>query len=334
MCAAAAFGLMARYVSPLVFWPPAVAALLLPPLLLLTSVILIFFLLRKQWRSALHPALVLCFAVPVLNYLLAWSSPAAVAADTPTLVVVTGNQRAFRSSDRETVDTTRVEEAVGSFGADILLLQEALPSRYRQSFIPTIRRAGKFADRHQQAGTTIATYANGLAPVSSHFVSPNEYNGFVVSDIETALGKIRIINAHLESNQISDMSEHISSQESIGDRTETFGKMLQGYGRASRARARQATEIRKAVEESPYPVVLGGDFNDVPSSYTYREMLSPRLRDAWSVAGSGLGPTFTGKLPGLRIDYFLVDTSLQVVNIERLAARWSDHRPVRLTVAR
>ena len=332
----AAFGLLARYLSPELFWPPAVFVLLLPFLLLLTLVYALYCLLRRRWSSIWWPALVLSGSLPVLALLLATgkSGTATTISPGPQLTIVTGNQRIFRTADFTTVDSATVYEQFAAFGADVLLLQEVLPIRYPQSFIPSIHRASGLADRHQQLGTTLATYGDGITEVSTHFLPPNEYNGFVVSDIPTALGTIRFVNAHLESNKISDLSERVGGTASLTDQGETVLRMLRGYGHATRRRAEQAAEIRRVVEESPYPVIVGGDFNDVPSSYTYRALLSPRLRDSWLKRGRGLGTTFTGRLPGLRIDYLLVDTSLQVRQIERLGAEWSDHRPLRVMVGR
>ena len=333
---ATGFGLLARYVSPHTFWPPAVVALLLPLLLLFTLLFALLQLLRGRWRTVIFPALVLLAAVPILGRLFAWPEPIpTLPPDSPTLTLLTGNQRFFRSADGADADTSRVGRSFRRYSVDIALLQEVRTAKYRLDYIPQVQSADHLHERHQQEGTLIATYGTAPEPISASFVPPNEYNGFIVTDLPTAIGKLRIINAHLETNRISNLAEDMGGgSKSLGDRLKTFGRMLAGYSRATRVRAQQADAIRAAVNESPYPVILGGDFNDVPSSYAYNRILSPRLRDAWSVQGSGLGATFTGPLPGLRIDYFLVDTSLTIVDIERLAPQWSDHRPLRLTVAR
>lgn len=332
----AAFGLLARYVSPEVFWPPAVVTLLLPFLLLLTILHLTFLLLKRRWRLSVLPLTVVAFAIPVMGKL--FSLPGSVGSplndDAPTFTVVTGNQRMFRSADGVPVDTARVYEAVKNYGADALLLQEVLPTRYPQDNTHQVKMAGGYTRRQQLDRTTIATYGTRLEEIEYFFTPPNEYNGYLVSDVETPLGKLRIVNAHLESNNISGMSDRISREGgSAATYLETFVRMLKGYGTTSRKRAGQAARIRKVVEQSPYPVILAGDFNDVPSSYTYRQLLTPRLRDAWTERGTGLGETFTGTLPGLRIDYVLVDTSLSVREIKRLPSNWSDHRPLRVVVS-
>ncbi len=333
----AAFGLLARYVPPQVFWPPSIVALLVPGLLGLTALFLLFSLTRRRrWPWAIFPLVVLAFSVPLLDQLFAWSHRAAPALprEKPAVTFVTGNQRLFRKADAGHIDTGRVAKVFRQLQADVVLLQEVWPSTHSPNYINAIQANKRLSSRHQKPGTLIATYGSNLKPVTSFFTPPNEYNGYIVTDVKTDIGTLRVINAHLESNQISGMTEGIRGNKSYTNRMETFARMLAGYGHATRVRAQQADKIRALVETSPYPVVLGGDFNDVPSSYTYNQISSPRLQDAWVVRGAGLGTTFTGPLPGLRIDYFMVDTSLTVVDIERLPQQWSDHRPLRMTVSR
>lgn len=335
----AGFGLLARYVSPEIFWPPAVVALLLPGLLLFTFLFLSYLLIRKRWVAAVFPLLVLLFALPTLEHLFSLGQPFTRpdwvgTTPSPTLTVVTANQRFFRNGEARNADSARVVTAFRRYDADVALLQEVRSDRYQLNFMNDIQRTGKLRQQHQQDGTYIATYAENLTPIRASFVEPNEYNGFLVTDVKTELGKLRVINAHLQTNQISNMARDIEREDGLSNQLETFGSMLAGYGRATRIRAQQAEQIRTAVEESPYPVILGGDFNDVPSSYAYNHILSPRLQDAWTQRGTGLGTTFTGPIPGLRIDFLLVDTSLTVVDIEQLNPQWSDHRPLRMVVAK
>ncbi|MBK6641784.1 MAG: hypothetical protein IPG39_11360 [Bacteroidetes bacterium] len=67
-------------------------------------------------------------------------------------------------------------------------------------------------------------------------------------------------------------------------------------------RAAQADMISKHIGTSPYPVIVCGDFNDTSLSYTYKT-ISAGLLDAFRESGSGMGSTYTGPIPGLRIDY-------------------------------
>jgi endonuclease/exonuclease/phosphatase (EEP) superfamily protein YafD len=334
---AAAFGLLARYVSPQLFWPPAIVALLLPALLLLTALYLALQLVRRRYRMAVLPGLVVLASLPLLGHLFAFPAPTvpiASGTSAPTLSVLTANQRFYRDAWGNGVEEELVRRTAQAYDADVLMLQEVRALQYPDGTTYDLGRILGYPDRHQLVKTYLGTLAEELTPVAAHFTPPNEYNGYLVTDVDTELGTIRFINAHLESNQISGMTKGIGEGNAVSSRLKTFGNMLAGYGRATRRRAEQAAEIRRAVEESPHPVVVGGDFNDVPSSFTYKEMLSPRLYDIWTEHGYGLGTTFTGPLPGLRIDYLLVDTSLSVVEVERLESPWSDHRPLRAVLTK
>lgn len=329
-----AFGLLARYVSPAEFWPPTVIALFLPGLLLATLLFVVVQIYFRRWRSLLLPALVLLLSLPALGRLFAWPDRVEdTAVSGPRLSVTTANIRAFKDGT-ELIDSVDVKASINRFDADVLLLQEARYPRHTSNYIDAILEWGGYARPHQLPLKSIATYAAEVEPVHDSFGAHDNYNGFLVTDVGTDLGTIRIINAHLQSNQISGMAGRIREDGTLERKAKTFKGMLAGYGRKASIRARQAEEIRHFIEESPHPVIVGGDFNDVPTSYTYHLILTPRLRDAWGVRGSGMGTTFTGPLPGLRIDYLLVDTAFTVQAVERLPAAFSDHRPLRVELGK
>ena len=97
---------------------------------------------------------------------------------------------------------------------------------------------------------------------------------------------------------------------------------------ASRIRAVQARTIAKAIEQSPYPVIVCGDFNDVPQSYTYHQ-IKGKLRDALFDAGSW-GYTYTFHSHGMlvRIDHVLIDPSFTPINSFVDKVNYSDHYPI------
>ena len=65
-----------------------------------------------------------------------------------------------------------------------------------------------------------------------------------------------------------------------------------------------AMKVKNELAECRYPKIVVGDFNDVPVSYTYRE-ISSGLNDAFVESGSGLETTYKGPFPSFRIDYIL-----------------------------
>ena len=324
----AGVGLLARFIPPDVLWPPTMVALLLPALLALLLLFVLILVFNRRWRMVVFPGLVLVLSLSVVGRMFSFGNPSAsLTFDTPTLVVSTNNVRGFRDAGNVLQSKEKVELFVEQLNADVLLLQEAAPSKRGDSyFSKVIKTAGKYGGHDQHKNRTVATYANSLHNVGAVFKG---YNGFVVSDVETELGTIRFVNAHLESNKISDLASKIGTNKDVEQEINRAESMFRRYGKMARKRAAQAEDIRQFIEASPHPIIVAGDFNDVPSSYTYQRLLTPRLRDAWVDAGFGLGTTFTGPLPGLRIDFMLVDTSLSVVEIERFDTGFSDHLGLR-----
>ena len=81
------------------------------------------------------------------------------------------------------------------------------------------------------------------------------------------------------------------------------------------------------VGRSPYPVIVCGDFNDIANSYTCQTAFEG-LDDAFVRSGCGIGNTYNGKLPPLRIDYICYDKSLKAYNYQRFLTELSDHYPI------
>ena len=78
-------------------------------------------------------------------------------------------------------------------------------------------------------------------------------------------------------------------------------------------RARQVDELNAYIRQSPYPVLVCGDFNDTPVSYTYHTIRGD-LTDAFRSAGKGIGNTYRGKFPSFRIDYIFHSPEFQSAN--------------------
>ena len=79
---------------------------------------------------------------------------------------------------------------------------------------------------------------------------------------------------------------------------------------------------------SPWPrLVLAGDFNDTPSSYTYREMKGA-LTDGFRRCGNGYGGTFRYLGGLLRIDYVFYDDTFECVRYYMPSEVVSDHKVV------
>jgi endonuclease/exonuclease/phosphatase family metal-dependent hydrolase len=96
-------------------------------------------------------------------------------------------------------------------------------------------------------------------------------------------------------------------------------------------RKQMVSDLILLSEELRHPVVLMGDFNDLPISVVHRT-LRKHFTDAFSASGKLWGPTFNAGLIPLRLDHIYVSAGIRVLDcwvrdddVTRVA---SDHRPV------
>jgi endonuclease/exonuclease/phosphatase (EEP) superfamily protein YafD len=93
-------------------------------------------------------------------------------------------------------------------------------------------------------------------------------------------------------------------------------------------RARQADRIRVMMDESSYPLIVCGDFNDTPASYTYRKIKGD-LEDSFLAAGKGYGYTYRYLRKLLRIDYLFYSPGVfRATRYYSPDLEYSDHKPV------
>lgn len=161
-----------------------------------------------------------------------------------------------------------------------------------------------------------------------------------VCDIVLPTDTIRLYNTHLESNNLvpKDLTISHSTEETQSTVTNTSAKL----DNAAQIRVLQAKILHSDAERSPYPVLIVGDMNTTPASYTYR-VLRRGMRDAFLESSDGqLGHSFVIRpnpqsrinYPGvgLRIDYVFHSPALAASDFRVQHVDYSDHYPVFTTI--
>lgn len=170
----------------------------------------------------------------------------------------------------------------------------------------------------------------GLAIFSKHpiinegLVFENKRNnGAMFIDIKVDSDTIRVYNTHLESMSIQ--AARLGDMEGIKKNyRSTLGKLKNGI----QMRASQVKILSEHINNSPYPVILAGDFNDVPYSYTYFTLKSILL-NAFEEAGRGFGFTYNKVLFFLRIDNIFYDKAFDIKQFKtHREVDYSDHYPI------
>lgn len=328
-------------------WPAAFAALTLPVALLLNALWVLYWA-RRRWPVALLPLLLLGLTWPHLQRGLAlhpWAKRRATTV--PTLRVVSANVRIFnvyeQLRDPDLHSTRTMIRWLAEHPAEVLCLQEFYteprPNRAAGNAFNAERKIGRESGRGAFISTTLTNGIGakfGLAIFSRlpmlrrgeiHFGKLTQ-NHAMWADLRLPQGDtVRVFNAHLQSMSMAEQDIVDSYSSKAGFRTKGLG-LLRRFKRGLVARSTQIDTLVARIEASPYPVVLCADLNDLPYSYSY-DQLADRLHNAWASAGNGVGATYNGKLPLLRIDNQFADRRFEVLRCRvRRDIPYSDHFPV------
>ena len=117
----------------------------------------------------------------------------------------------------------------------------------------------------------------------------------------------------------------VSSRSTNND--QLYEALLGNYMFSLVVRSGQSNLVANEKIKSHYPIILCGDFNDVPYSYTYHTLLS-NLVDGFKEGGDGFMYTYRGMRGVFRIDYIFNDPSMQCVKYYTVEKNYSDHLPV------
>lgn len=173
----------------------------------------------------------------------------------------------------------------------------------------------------------------------------NEKNSAFYVDIALADTVLRVYNLHLASLGLNykdfELFSNLVEIDSVTFnkyykvKNSTYSNLIRKIKKSFIKRSEQLNMVLKSIEKSPYPVLVCGDFNDMPNSYTYYN-LTQNLQDAFLASGSGFGNTYSGtKTAIFRIDYILYPKCFQAYNFKvRYDKKYSDHYPISCNIYR
>lgn len=330
--------LLALFLTPRVqpaslYWAVGLLTFLIVPGWMVNVGALLLALRRRRWWLAAALVAVAVVGWPYVRATFCWQPPAAPAPAGAVFKVLTYNVKMFdhrpATAGQDDLQTARKQVAwIIAQNADLICLQEFYSFQGNDAFntLAQLRRAGYYHlafHPHTIKWSGQVPHHYGVILLSRYpIVRSGELridrygaNQIIYADVATPADTLRLYGAHLQSYNLSHPSESWRY---------VYERLREGFSK----RGEQVNQLVSHLARSPYPVILCGDLNDTPYSYTYYR-LRHHLRNAFETRGRGFGFTFPSRGPLFRIDNIFADDAFRCLDYQVLdRALYSDHRPV------
>jgi len=240
------------------------------------------------------------------------AASSAVTKAPPTFRVMSYNIHHGEGLDGK-VDLDRIAVLIKKEGADIVALQEVdkgvertkrrdLPAELAALTGMTCIFSNNYSFQGGEYGNAVLTRFPVKSGTNTHYkmLRPGEQRGILQLKLDVRGHEVMFMNTHIDFRE--DDSERLLN-------TETIGQLFTNYAGT--------------------PIILCGDFNDVPGSRTY-EKLAALFVDSWNVAGTGPGLTIPAESPKKRIDYLWISKGSPITPLKMWVpeSKASDHLPI------
>ena len=298
----------------------------LPVLIAADFVLLVFWLVMRRWHWALIPLIAILCCIPYSQTIYQFGSIDATADSKPGVKIATYNVARFS------------RETSGFIAQDIL-------SEMKKQKVDVVC----FQEYNDQCGDkknsdSYKDYFPYMAMGESDMMIYSRYpiiksknlnfemtnNSAMWADINVNGTALRVYNAHLETTGINTTLHKAGKLINQGLDVESNALLRAFYGNYTLgmiARSGQANVLAMDMRDCELPVIVCGDFNDVPYSYVYNTMLGDKV-DGFKECGSGFMYTFRGGNKKVRIDYIFHDKGMTGLSYYKRELSYSDHNPV------
>ncbi len=326
-------------------------ALALPFLLLAQTGFFIFWFFVKR-KLVIIPLLFCLLAWDLITNFFAFSfSSGKKQIKTSNLHVATWNVHLYNFFENKGLPDQHMLEKTRKLNADVLAVQEFVFSLDTTSPITLERIKASLGYRYVVAANDrafgvhtnikqrtekyhpfcVAIFSNYPILQWEKVQSLKEYNHtFLWADILVNTDTIRVFNIHLQSMHFAkDDYQFIENmnQNNMDEVQRKSKSIIRKMKVAYLLRASQVMDVKNEINKSPHPVIVCGDMNDVPNSYSY-QTIRKGLKDAHVEKGNGIGRTFKFLSPTLRIDYIFHSKELEPNRVQIIRPSLSDHYPV------
>lgn len=313
------FSYLLPYIPPSSFALLSVLSLAVPLFVFINMLFLVYWLLRLK-KHVLLPFLVLLIGYNHVTSLYGFSTEEPRPDENDIVKVLSYNVKQFNQFKwTDQVDIgQKISDYISTEDPHVLTFQEYfrgeldIAEQFEHKFV-------QLKDNRDEFGVAIFSKYPIIDSGSLDFPTRSNNNG-IYADVVFPNDTIRVINVHFQSFSLKPELEKLE--------TEYSKRVYRGMGETFVRQEEQMQLVVEVMKNSPYRVLLMGDFNNTAFSYIYRELRSYNLQDAYKEEGSGFGRTYDFDYFPLRIDYILPDENIEILSFETKELPYSDHFPI------
>lgn len=301
----------------------AFVSLAVPLLVFINILFFIYWLLRKKFYFLLSLS-ILVYGYLTLGTFIGFNSINKTINNEDSLSIMSFNSLGFQGKKHEWESTAgdTIVKFIQNERPDIICFQEFDYKKIRSHYFEEY--PFKYVDFEfgPDNGRVIqAVYSRHKILEKGILDFPESSNSAIFVDVEYMGDTIRIYNLHLESLKIRPKSIKKERSDKL------FGRLRHSFAKQQE----QSTIVREHMNNSPYKNIVCGDFNNTQFSNSYFT-IKGNLKDSFLEKGRGYGKTINfWKFP-FRIDFVLVDPSLEVLSHKNYNINLSDHEPIMATI--
>ncbi|MDR1593835.1 MAG: endonuclease/exonuclease/phosphatase family protein, partial [Prevotellaceae bacterium] len=302
------------YVSPAKIWLLAYFGLLFQLVFLVNILMLIFWIVRRKKKFIILHIIAFVPNIFFSGYFFRpFGGEKEVDASSENIKLLTYNLQGFRIPYQKNTTQEKIAEFINAEKPDIVCLQEfytndKVTEKLFASLLDEYKyQAVFYSVKRKNTSYGVATFSRYPIKMTLEIPFENTANAAMYTDIDVNGKIIRVYNVHLQSIKLN-INKLLSGKNNRFDEIEEASSRLRT---AFIKRAGQVDIMAKHIDVSPYPVIVCGDFNDTPVSYTYNKLRGDRL-DTFCEAGKGMPSTYRlAVVPFFRIDYILHDKNME-----------------------
>ena len=326
-------GLFGGSVDPAGNTAMAMLVYVLPLLIICNVLLLIYWLVRRKWKWSIMPIVSILCCVPYVGTIFQFGSLDTSADKIRGIKIATYNVEAF---SRETTGfkAEAILAEMKKQKVDVLCMQEYAEHSGDKKNSDSYKEYFPYMQKGKDDMVIYSKY-----PITETKNMPFEAtnNSAMWATINVKGKAIRIFNVHIETTGFNRTVAKAGKIIAKGGKVEQSSIISAIYGNYTLGmviRAGQARMVANEIQNTNGPVIVCGDFNDVPYSYVYNTMLG-NLVDGFKECGTGgLMVTYRHPKKPVRIDYIFHDESLEGISYYcNDEVSYSDHNPVFMRIA-